>query len=402
MPTTPTPRRGCRPWRRRSEADQDAEASVLPLLQGSYIEVLDAVKHQDDKIGRLFAGESFLTAASLAMANLGGSTYLSQKYAEWPGVPLAMLTLTSFLVVIVISVMLLVSSLGTPLRVPGLSRGPRNRNVDRDGAKSSQIYFGEISTVSLEEWKSKWRAPAESLEKELTPTLIRETHNLAVRTQFKYGRMNEAIALLNLGLLFLSMTMVLCAISAGVDAPDASPPMPTEGKWAVAGTVGVFIFLQLLGQVRYTRQTLDELDSPGSASAGVLRYIWVVSATAWSVIVASGELVDGARSCLVVIVALIGVVSLVAGTHKQRSAKDVKVFDELSQWFGVVLAIVCATVLTYLSGSLDEAGRDYVDSLAISVLAAILLTLFAALSPTLLVRRNLKRYRERTENGQSE
>src|SRR3712207_4221713 len=67
----------------KEDQDSSVEAEVLSLLESSYKEVLDAVKHQDDKIGRLFAGISFLTAASLAMANLGGSAYLSQRYEEW-------------------------------------------------------------------------------------------------------------------------------------------------------------------------------------------------------------------------------------------------------------------------------------------------------------------------------
>ena len=385
--------------------DGDADGtSVLQLLQGSYKEVLDAVKHQDDKIGRLFAGVSFLTAASLAMANLGGSRYLSQTYVDGPDVPLAMLTLTSFLVVIVTSVMLLVGSLATPLRVPGLARGPRSRNVDWVGTEASQIYFSEISRVSTKEWEAKWKAPIASLERELVQTLVGETHNLAVRTQFKYGRMNEAISLLNLGLLFLSMTMVLCAISAGVGTSAFPLAMPLEGKWALAGTVGMFIFLQLLAQVRYSRQTMDELDGRDNERGGALRYVWVFSATTWSVLVASGELVDGIPHRVVVGVASVGVVSLVLGTHMQRSAKKVKPFEKLRDWTGAAFALLCALVLTWLSGVRDEIGGDYVDSLAISVLGATLLTLFSALSPTFLIRRNLRKFRERkrSRNGQPE
>jgi len=178
---------------------------VLKALQDSYREVLDATKHQDDKIGRLFTGVSFLTAAALATANLGSSKYLSQRYADWPDIPLAMLALGCYLLLVVLCVMLLINSLATPLRVPGLTRARDATRVDYvSDVRVSQIYFGEISTVRLTEWEDKWKADGEKLETELTQTLVRETHNLAVRTQFKYGRTTEAIALFNLALLSLS------------------------------------------------------------------------------------------------------------------------------------------------------------------------------------------------------
>jgi hypothetical protein len=113
----------------RDLADVDAR---LALLRGSYTEVLDATKHQDDKIGRLFTGVSFLTAAAIATANLGKPSYLSQRYTEFSTPvelpPLGILTLAVYLVLVIFCVMLLINSLATPLRTPG--RGSRGTPVE--------------------------------------------------------------------------------------------------------------------------------------------------------------------------------------------------------------------------------------------------------------------------------
>lgn len=145
--------------------DSDKKRRILELLTGSYVEVLDATKHQDDKIGRLFTGISFLTAAALALANLGAGQYLRQTYAGWEGAPPpAMLFLAIYLVLVVLAVMLLINSLATPLRVPGLSRINKKPTVAWvNGVKSSQLYFGEISKLGLLEWERKWTGKVDEL-----------------------------------------------------------------------------------------------------------------------------------------------------------------------------------------------------------------------------------------------
>lgn len=367
---------------------------VKALLEGSYKEVLDAVKHQDDKIGRLFTGISFLTAAALAMANLGSAKYLSQRYSQWQDVPPAMLSLGAYLLLILMAVTILIGSLATPLRVPGLSRGRRKATVDWVGPPSSQIYFGEISKLGLDQWEQKWTGTPQELETELTQTLVGETHNLAVRTQFKYGRMNEAIALFNLALLFLAITMIFCvsaASSKGVVLETTT--VPDEARWSLAASVAVFFYLQLLGQVRYTRQTIDELVGWENMVGGALRYVWVLSASAWVLLVGSDRFVDGCRVKIVWALAIIAILGLGAGTFIQRRVKGLSARREPIQWIGPLLALLVGSVLSYLSTTADEHGHGIAYSLNLVLIAAAVLTGLAILSPTLNVYRTARRYR---------
>jgi hypothetical protein len=385
-------------------------AEVRELLLTSYKEVLDAVKHQDDKIGRLFAGIAFLTAASLAMANLGSAKYLAQKYVDWPDAPPAMLSLAVYLVLVLMSVTILIGSLATPLRVPGLSRRPRRSTVDWVGPRASQIYFGEISHLGILEWEKKWTGDVKNLETELAQSLVGETHNLAVRTQFKYGRMNEAIALFNLALLYLAITMIFCVTSATGTQTSDEATVPVAARWALAASVAVFFYIQLLSQVRYTRQTMDELAGNENRLGGALRYVWVYGVALWVLLVGSGRFVDGWRAFLVWMVAAVAAVSLIVGTwmharqgramRKQqaarRSSDDRREFEP---WLGPILALGTGSVLTFLSMHSDAHGDGPAYSLSLVLIGAALLTLLAVLSPTLNLRRNVRSYRRRAASS---
>lgn len=373
------------------------------LLEYSYKEVLDAVKHQDDKIGRLFAGVSFLTAASLAMANLGGSAYLSQRYEEWSDVPLAMLTLAAFLLLVVASVMLLMGSLATPLRVPGLSRGPRPLDIDwvTGVERSSQIYFGEIARLSLNEWEDKWTHSKKKLETELAQSLVKETHNLAVRTQFKYNRMNEAITLFNLGLLFLSLTMVLCVRAASAAAPIGQLiSISAAARWSLAATVAGFFLVQLMGQVRYSRQTVDELYGWENRLGGILRYVWVTGATVFVLLVGSSSLRDRPGVWLVGVVGLVAVLALAVGVVLQRRVKKVSAGSELQQWIGTAAAFACFVIIWILASRSDEWYDGGLFNLCVVVAAAGVLTLFGLAGPSLSHQKTIAKYRERAANHQ--
>src|SRR3712207_6746276 len=81
-----------------AEQPRLVEAEALEGLQNSYKEVLDATKHQDDKIGRIFTGVAFLTAAALALANLNSAQFLTRQYTDTPNVPLALLGLGAYII----------------------------------------------------------------------------------------------------------------------------------------------------------------------------------------------------------------------------------------------------------------------------------------------------------------
>lgn len=236
--------------------------SKLELISKSYWEVLDATKHQDDKIGRMLTSVAFLTAATLALAALASASFVTRKFDVPPFVlPLGLITLTVFLVGVVFTVMLLLTSLATPLRLPGLAKpkGRRRMNWVRE-VPSSQLYFYEIAGVAVGEWERKWRATADDLKRERFISLIRETHNLADRTNTKYDRTTEAAALLSLSLLAFALAIIFVTIAAG-SAPGQRPiHLNALSRVIVGGVIGSYCGLQLLARIRYARQSIDETE----------------------------------------------------------------------------------------------------------------------------------------------
>jgi hypothetical protein len=146
----------------------------IVLAAFSYSEVLDATQHQDDKIGRLLTSVAFLTAATLAMASLSSADYVTAKFSADPfTLPLALIALTSFLLAVMFTVLLLLTSLAAPLRVPGvaeiMSSPSRSQQQWAAGVEASQLYFYSISAVSLGQWQRKWDASAYDLKVSALP-----------------------------------------------------------------------------------------------------------------------------------------------------------------------------------------------------------------------------------------
>src|SRR5690349_18299080 len=86
----------------------------LELITTSYDQVLDATKHQDDKIGQLLTSIAFLTAATIALAALEPAQVLARRFLIPPfRAPLGLISLSVFLLGIAFSVMLLLINLST-------------------------------------------------------------------------------------------------------------------------------------------------------------------------------------------------------------------------------------------------------------------------------------------------
>jgi hypothetical protein len=249
-----------------SETDQK-----LDMIDYSYKEVLDATKHQDDKIGQLLTSIAFLTAATLALAALESGNFITRTFAVNPyKLPLALITLIAFLVGVAWSVMLLLASLSTPLRVPGLIRPKRDKPIEWvRGVRTSQIYFYEISQVSVDQWEDKWGAPVEELKQERLRSLIRETHNLGVRTRAKYDRTTEAVCLLSIALLAFALSAILVAIVAATPSSSNAIVLNWWQRLVIGWVIGCYAWLQTLGQIRYNRQAVDE--TPDSDTKSVDR-----------------------------------------------------------------------------------------------------------------------------------
>ena len=242
-------------------ADESEEVDdKLALAVFSYNEVLDATKHQDDKIGRMITGIAFLTAAALSLAALGGAEFVTRSFYVGPfHLPLGLITLIVFLVGVIFTVLLLLGSLATPLRIPGLGQedeAQRKRRRQQKWVRDvrvSQSYFYPISGVSVDRWVDKWRGSVEDLKEERLEQLIREIHNLAVRTTFKYNRGTEAVSALSFSLLTLGLAAIFVSISAATAGDDAIVLNPLQ-RVIIGLLLGGYSAMQLLIRVKYDSQ----------------------------------------------------------------------------------------------------------------------------------------------------
>jgi len=245
-----------------------AENERTRVLRYAYEQVLDATKHQDDKINRLLTAIAFLTGGALAVAGLGGAAHLTRTHEVGPyELPLALIAVGVFFVGVVATVLMLIGSLTTPLRLPSVPAakerddpGPKRsaRVFASPDAEVSPIYFFEISKLSLGQWQTKWTPSVEDrLLEEEHDALVRETHNLAIRTEFKYGRTNEAVAVLSFALATLAVAAVLVLVAAGT--PSGAVPFDAPVKVALSIVLGGFVWLQIRTSMRHRIQSVEEL-----------------------------------------------------------------------------------------------------------------------------------------------
>lgn len=209
------------------------------LLETSYGEILDATKHQDDKIGRIITGLAFLTAAALAFANqIGVDTRFDLVDRR---LPLLAYAVGAFVVGVVFTVSMLLSSLTTGLTLPGSARpsGPTGT--------VSLIYFYSVARATREEWRARWDRPGAELRADLDGAYVDETYNLAVRTNHKYTRTNEAVALLSFTFFALGAAFVLGVVAASTArAAEAPVSFGVEARVALATYAGAYVWLQIL------------------------------------------------------------------------------------------------------------------------------------------------------------
>jgi hypothetical protein len=196
---------GCRLRRSPMPAMADPETErELALI--SYREVLDATKHQDDKIGRLLAAVAFLTGGALVFTarDILQASYVlvGHEYR------LTALLLGAFLVLDLVAVVLWILTMATPLTLPGTS-----------ASDPSFLFFRVIAKGSKDEWREKWKS--EDLAEGYTDDLIAEAHNLARRADGKYDRSNLATRIFLASVILLVPTLVL-----SIDSVSRLGPAP--------------------------------------------------------------------------------------------------------------------------------------------------------------------------------
>lgn len=217
-------------------------ASKLDLAERSYNEVLDATKHQDDKVGRFLTAIAFLTTGSIALITATPGDALARDF-EIRGdasYPLLAWATGAFLAFTLASVTLLLLCLSVPVRLP---------KSEHDRFTESHLFYSYIASRRPEEWARKWdvgdpldQTKVGAIEASITNDYIGEAQNLAERTNAKYRHSYEASWLFVCALLFLGIAMylrVLAYLTASNDASGDSQDIPFFEPLELGLLVGV-------------------------------------------------------------------------------------------------------------------------------------------------------------------
>jgi hypothetical protein len=208
--------------------------------------VLDATKHQDDKIGRFLTGIAFLIAGALVFTN---PDVLQARYAVGAThLRLPAIALITFMVLVILSVLLYVLAMAAPLTIPPPSAARRVRG-------SSHLFFLVIATETRESWRALWNVSDVELEQKMLDEYQRETLNIARRVTQKYERSNEASALFVVALLFFLLGTVLSVdVLQHAKAPTgAALQVPADLAWStpLRATVATILALFAASLVYY-------------------------------------------------------------------------------------------------------------------------------------------------------
>lgn len=203
---------------------------VRERARESYLEVLDATKHQDDKIGRFVAGIAFLVAAALVFLDKGNVLQTAYRIGDRP-VRLAALAMAAFLVLITLALLLYLIASSAPLTAPA-------GRSSRQG--SSHLFFFLIAGLRTEAWEGLWKAPS-ALPEDLAAEYRNEAMNIAQRAHAKYRQSQQATALFIAALVFFAWAGILTVHRLATGNLDASPPdLEMLWTWPLRWALGLF------------------------------------------------------------------------------------------------------------------------------------------------------------------
>lgn len=209
-------------------ASTQPEKEKLEILVETHTRVLNAFTTQEERIGRLLTGVSFLTAAVLALAALSSAIYVVKRFEMTPyKVPLPLAIVVVFLATIILSVLLMVSAVTRPVGLPIVTRRLdeyKGRGSLAFVKNSSQIDYHEIDELSLSEWRGKWeKDEIEEIREVREDSMVRDIYRLALRAAFSHDRVREAGAILRYSLLAFIAAVFIVGISAYSTAPLTTP-----------------------------------------------------------------------------------------------------------------------------------------------------------------------------------
>lgn len=223
-----------------AEGEESDAKERFELAKLTYDEVLDATKHQDDKVGRFLTAIAFLTAAAIAFGTRGD--VLQVRYDLDGSVPVPGILFAGFITFVVIAVLFLLMALGQALRPPRSRPG---------GEVQSRLFFLVISQVPEEVWKASWdsKVSAADLRRQVIHNLVDESHNIAVRADKKYWRTGEAQALFTIALLCFGLAVAL-SINVLADPGNAAAAWDLRARLIATIILSSFAFSLGYGWIR--------------------------------------------------------------------------------------------------------------------------------------------------------
>lgn len=240
--------------------DRVALSRALELARQTYAEVLDATKHQDDKVNRFLVAIAFLTSGAIAFVlkvELLDARYELGAFH----LPVIAISAALYLTGTISAVIMLLMVLSTELKIPGRPKSP-----DSDVAlDESLLYFQMIGSQPLRMWLRRWDVPDDQLEEQLRKQYLRESHNLSERARVKYGLTDEAASVYIYSLMWLGAGLLLGTHAAQTPGTLASIEKSTPLALSLAGIpaclLGVVFAghaaLQLYNVFRHERSAPD-------------------------------------------------------------------------------------------------------------------------------------------------
>jgi hypothetical protein len=220
------------------------------IARFAYGEVLDATKHQDDKIGRILAAVAFLTGGALVFANAAALNTVYRVGSDHFRVTAIFLGV--FLFFDLLAVVLYILTVMTPLTYPGTVSGSR--------ARRSHIFFFEIAKTPKEIWKAEWLKDDKELEDAVKEELIGETYNLGKRAAQKNQRSQAASAFFLASVLYLVPAVVLAldTISQTRGTKTVSMDWALARRFLVGAPVAGIVLILILWAWAHAHAAIDK------------------------------------------------------------------------------------------------------------------------------------------------
>jgi hypothetical protein len=342
----------------------------LDVILRSYDEVLDATKHQDDKVGRFLTAIAFLTTGAISFAT--GPEVLDTRYDLDGAVHLPAVFLVAFFLLSLLTVLLLVLALGPNVSLPRRWAGA--------GSPSSRLFFLSISADAPAAWDARWRGRAGEERADLYASLPSEIHNIATKTDFKYGRTSEARAAFTMALVALALALTLGLVASIGDPTGAALAWSARPRGLAAGILAASALLLGYDWIRLD-QSIDARLSPVLWPQTRSLYWFALAAAAFTGTVVALPL-DGPAGAAVAVGT--GLVALQALFRRYRHAPP-----------QVGIAAVGAVVVA--AGAVAAWSSRHDLGLAVGFVAVGLLELPRVLISTSSWRRRQRRYREATD-----